>query len=262
MKVHHLNCGCMCPIGASLFPTVFPKKVICHCLLLETKVGLILIDTGFSKSVLEKPKRMGVLYPFLGLQKSSDISAVNQVLRLGFKIEDFTHVIPTHLDVDHAGGISDFPTAKVHASDRELEAVLRPRGIPERARYQGFSIGDLSRWQIHSFDAGENWFGFKAVHAVPQLEDEVLLIPLFGHTRGHYGVAVKNNGKWLFHVGDAYYFHSELNVEKSFSLKLFQRSVHWDFEKAMENQKRLMQLKSAHSSEIQMFSAHDPYEML
>jgi glyoxylase-like metal-dependent hydrolase (beta-lactamase superfamily II) len=29
------------------------------------------------------------------------------------------------------------------------------------------------------------------------------LVPLFGHTRGHCGVAVRTASGWLFHVGDA-----------------------------------------------------------
>jgi hypothetical protein len=29
------------------------------------------------------------------------------------------------------------------------------------------------------------------------------LVPLFGHTRGHCGVAIRNGSGWLFHVGDA-----------------------------------------------------------
>ncbi len=29
------------------------------------------------------------------------------------------------------------------------------------------------------------------------------LVPLFGHTRGHCGVAVRTEQGWLFHAGDA-----------------------------------------------------------
>jgi hypothetical protein len=34
-------------------------------------------------------------------------------------------------------------------------------------------------------------------------EPEMWLIPLFGHARGHCGVAVQTESGWLFHVGDA-----------------------------------------------------------
>ena len=51
MRVHHLNCGCMCPLGGALFDG-FSKgltaQLVCHCLLLETdQHGLVLVDTGF-----------------------------------------------------------------------------------------------------------------------------------------------------------------------------------------------------------------------
>lgn len=43
MKVHHLNCGCMCPVGGAIFDG-FSKGIyahlVCHCLLIETGVRL------------------------------------------------------------------------------------------------------------------------------------------------------------------------------------------------------------------------------
>jgi len=42
------------------------------------------------------------------------------------------------------------------------------------------------------------------VRALPGARDDVLLIPLPGHSRGHCGVAVKTGEGWLLHCGDAY----------------------------------------------------------
>ena len=42
---------------------------------------------------------------------------------------------------------------------------------------------------------------------------QVLLIPLFGHTLGHCGVAVQQGERWLLHVGDAYYLRDELSED-------------------------------------------------
>ncbi len=36
--------------------------------------------------------------------------------RLGYSINDVRHIILTHLDLDHAGGLHDFPNAAVHVS--------------------------------------------------------------------------------------------------------------------------------------------------
>ena len=59
MRVHHLNCGCMCPLGGALFDG-FSKgltaQLVCHCLLLETEQhGLVLVDTGFGSRDVQRP---------------------------------------------------------------------------------------------------------------------------------------------------------------------------------------------------------------
>lgn len=251
----------MCPIGGKLFPQVFPRKVICHCLLVESKDGLILIDTGFAKSVLESPRSMGLLYPFLGLNSPVEDAAVQQIQRLGFAVEDVRHLIPTHLDNDHAGAVVDFPLATVHTSKIELEAAQFPKSLVGRVRYRQFLKPKDQKWQEHIFDRGERWFGFDGVRAIPGTDDEVLLVPLFGHTPGHFAVAVNTGDRWLLHVGDAYYNHSELTIEKTFGLKAFQWIVHSNYRLAMQNQLKLADLHRNHGDEIQIFCAHDPEEM-
>lgn len=58
MRVHHLNCGCMCPLGGALFDGYSRRltaSVVCHCLLIETDTnGLILVDTSALPFVLPK----------------------------------------------------------------------------------------------------------------------------------------------------------------------------------------------------------------
>jgi glyoxylase-like metal-dependent hydrolase (beta-lactamase superfamily II) len=249
----------MCPIGGKLFPSVFPKKVICHCLLIESRSGLVLVDTGFADSVYKNPKSMGLLQPFFGLQHSPEDSALQQIQKLGFQPSDVRHLIPTHLDNDHAGAIDDFPTATVHASNQELQAALNPKGFVENIRYRQFRQKNSSQWKLHSITEGENWFGFQGVRALKGTDDEILLIPLFGHTRGHIGVAAKSDTKWTFHVGDSYYNRAELNLEKPQGLGLFQTIVHHNRTQALENQKRLAELIQR-EKDVEVFCAHDPEE--
>jgi len=53
MRIHHLNCGCMCPYGGALydgFSHGIKAHLVCHCLLIETdNHSLILVDTGFGR---------------------------------------------------------------------------------------------------------------------------------------------------------------------------------------------------------------------
>ena len=58
MRIHHLNCGCMCPVGGRLWDGVSrgpTAQLVCHCLLVETDSGLVLVDTGFGLRDVEEP---------------------------------------------------------------------------------------------------------------------------------------------------------------------------------------------------------------
>ena len=49
--------------------------------------------------------------------------AVRQVEALGFTPEDVTDIVLTHLELDHAGGITDFPQARIHVHEREVREL-------------------------------------------------------------------------------------------------------------------------------------------
>ena len=54
-------------------------------------------------------------------------TAVRQVEALGYSKSDVRHLLLTHLDRDHAGGIPDFPNAKVHVHHREYDMAVTRR---------------------------------------------------------------------------------------------------------------------------------------
>ena len=62
-NIHHLHCGTMCPACAPLVSqTGLQAHIICHCLLLETDRGLVLIDTGLGlQDYLHTQQRLGRL---------------------------------------------------------------------------------------------------------------------------------------------------------------------------------------------------------
>ncbi|GAB3390582.1 hypothetical protein GCM10027514_33960 [Azotobacter armeniacus] len=59
MHVHHLNCGCMCPLGGALvdgFSKGLTASLVCHCLLIVTEHhGLVLVDSGFGSQDVSAP---------------------------------------------------------------------------------------------------------------------------------------------------------------------------------------------------------------
>jgi len=113
-------------------------------------------------------------------------------------------IVLTHGDPDHAGGLADFPAARVHLSVEEHAQLTAGR-----PRYSAAQFAHGPRWETYG-PSPRQWFGLEA-RPIPALAwCDALLIPLFGHTRGHCGVALRDGERWLLHVGDAYYLRAEL----------------------------------------------------
>jgi glyoxylase-like metal-dependent hydrolase (beta-lactamase superfamily II) len=267
LRVHHLNCGTMCPACARLMNGqggwLEPAKLVCHVLLIETpRDGLVLVDTGIGKLDIEDPQRLGK--PFVALTRPRfdfKEAAVNQVKQLGFSVNDVRHIIVTHLDLDHAGGLPDFPNAKVHVFSPEYEAAMHP-DLRSRSRYLPAQWAHSPRWVKYNSGVGERWFGFNNAHPIQGLSEDIMLIPLIGHTRGHCGVAVRGEEGWLLHCGDAYFFRGQLQQtpEMPLGIRLFEQLVQTDRKARIDNLGKLRDLQQSHGHEIQIFSAHDPVE--
>jgi glyoxylase-like metal-dependent hydrolase (beta-lactamase superfamily II) len=208
-----------------------PAPMCCHCLLIEGDDRLILVDTGLGVEDVNYPARLGFLFNAMARPRLEVAeTALRQVADLGFRPNDVCHIVPTHLDLDHAGGIGDFPGAAVHVFAPELRAALNPSSLMERSRYRAVQIAAVKKWAPVEADR-EAWFGFQAVRAIPGTLDEVLLVPLPGHTRGHCGVAARMSYGWLLHCGDAYFHHSEVAAVGGAAppgLRLFERFVNAD----------------------------------
>lgn len=251
MTIRHLNCASMRPLAAA--------PMVAHCLLVERGDGLLLVDTGFGSADCADPKRLGrpfqtVVRPVLDPAET----AVAQVRALGYDPGAVTDIVVTHLDMDHAGGISDFPHARVHVFSDELDAALHPTKR-EEARYLQAQWAHRPQWATHDVP-GDEWFGFSSVTA---LGDDVVLIPLQGHTRGHCGVAVRRpDGGWLLHAGDAYFHASEKLTPPAapFALRAFQVLLAVDNKRRLANQERLRELMRGHADEVTIFCAHDASE--
>jgi len=268
MEVHHLNCATLCPAARKLIngdgSLLEAGEMVAHCLLIETNRELVLVDTGFGFEDIAMPrKRLGS--PFLAMTRPKlreEETAYRQVEALGYDPKDVRHIILTHLDPDHAGGLIDFSWAAVHTTAAEKDAGDHPTWR-ERGRYRRIQWRHGPEWHAGTPD-GESWFGFEAVRDLPGLPPEFLLIPTVGHTRGHAAVAVKASDKWLLHAGDAYFFHGEMDIDNPHctpGLRLFQRILATDNVLRVQNQQRLRDLKRDHGDEVEVFCAHSPEDL-
>lgn len=268
MQIHHLNCGCMCPLGGALFDGFsrgLTAHLVCHCLLIETNQGLVLVDTGFGKQDVQSPyKRLSPFFiHFNNIQFEQKYTAIAQVEQLGFAASDVRHIVLTHLDFDHAGGLEDFPNATVHVMQSELEATRDRRGFINHRRYRPQQWDDVKQWQFYTA-GGEPWFGFEAVRDLQGLPPEILLIPLMGHTQGHAGVAIQTPEGWLLHAGDAYFYRQEMNVANRHctpGLRLYQTLMEVNRKARLHNQDRLYTLSCDRANDVRLFCSHDAIEL-
>lgn len=269
MRVHHLNCGTDCPFGGAIFDGRSHGPLghlVCHCLLIETdNSGLVLVDTGYGLRDVAHPFPR-ISRPFammLNIRLREEETALRQIERLGFSARDVRHIVITHLDFDHAGGLEDFPEATVHLTRTEFETFHSKRqGFVMTQRYRPRQLDEVKHWRTYD-PHGEPWFGFQAVRELEGLPPEILLVPLPGHTFGHAGVAVDGAGGWLLHAGDAYFYRDEVRRPDrrcTPGLRAYQTMMEVDRTARLENQQRLRRLSLEQGPGVRLICAHDTVE--
>jgi glyoxylase-like metal-dependent hydrolase (beta-lactamase superfamily II) len=172
-------------------------RIVCHVLLCELPDRLVLVDTGFGTADVADPAgRLGPARRLLRARLASAETAVRQVEALGFAAGDVRDVVLTHFDLDHVGGLADFPEATVHVLADEWDAATRPRAR-ERQRYRPVQWAHGPKVRTYSAD-GEPWEGRPAARELDGLGADFALVPMAGHTRGHAVVAVRSDAHgWL-----------------------------------------------------------------
>lgn len=195
MSIRLLNCfTCNARIGN--------LKTGMVCPLIETDDGLVLVDTGLGLDDYADPSWMTRLFRILTFMPfDPNEAAVNRIRELGYQPEDVKHILLTHMHFDHCSGLADFPHAKVHVHRREYEA---------------FTDGKILHWNEYAYipryiahqpefvlyeTADSKWYDFDAIRL--PFAPEMYFVPLFGHSRGLCGVAVKTSNGWFFHASDA-----------------------------------------------------------
>jgi glyoxylase-like metal-dependent hydrolase (beta-lactamase superfamily II) len=258
MKIHHLNCGSVRQIDPT-YDGLPSAAAVNHCLLVQTGSGLVLVETGLGLDDIRNPAdTLGAAWVQMAEPAlDEDETALRQIERLGFSAADVQHVLVTHLDVDHCGGLPDFPHATVHVLAAELRAATSEA---PSFRYRPAHWAHGPQWRTYE-STDDQWFGFDAIQPAG-LPEEIKLVPLGGHTAGHTGIAVHDGSRWLLHCGDAYYYHRELaaDPEPHPILDIVQTSSEVDHGERVTTQARLRALARDHADEVTLFSAHDPWE--
>lgn len=171
---------------------------------------IVLVDVGWSEATCEDPSReLGALRKrTLGVVLRAGDSALSQLGARGISKDRVTHIVATHLHLDHIGGAVDFPNAEVVCGAAEYPAWK------ERSS-SGYRPKDLSAsGKIRPVDVS---------HPVDLFGDgSIVLVNAPGHTRGGLFVGINSHGARYVHVGDAAY--QEWEYQKG-SATLFARTL-------------------------------------
>ncbi len=195
MKIRYLNCF---TCNARL-PSHWHTGTL--CLLLETSQSLVLIDTGPGQNdYIHPPGILRTLRTITKVPGGPEETALQQIQKLGYHAQDVSDMILTHMHFDHCGGLPDFPHANVHVHRQEYEAFYGSRRHWTELAYVRQHVAHQPNFVLYE-DRSEKWFDFSAIRL--PFDPEIWLVPLFGHTRGHCGVAIWTGEAWLFHVADA-----------------------------------------------------------
>lgn len=270
VAVHHLNCCTIrVPGGHAMIGTgslLGRAEGVTHCVLVETSEGLLLIDTGMGRQDCLSPTPfMRWMIAVGGYPRDLDETAHAQVQRLGYRIEDVRHVALTHSHFDHAGGLPDFPEAQVHLYAGEYEAITQPRDMYERYPYRREHWAHGPHWVPHALE-GDEWYGMPCTPYVDLGGARFCFVPLIGHTRGHSGVALQVEGRWLLHCGDAYTYHGDVDPVHPHHpphSRLVRRLFHLNkaFHQIGVHSPRLRSLLREHGDEVTLTCSHDPHDL-
>jgi glyoxylase-like metal-dependent hydrolase (beta-lactamase superfamily II) len=257
----------MCPLAGRLFGDEYGLRergrMVAHCLLIETeRDGLVLVDTGFGTRDCDGKTPLSAAFKrFVGPTLDHAETAIAQVRALGHRADDVRHVVVSHLDLDHAGGLCDFPAARIHLHAREHAQALARRTMRDRNRYIQAHWSHGPRWELYQED-GDTWRGLPAVTKLRGLDADIGLLPMHGHTYGHSAVIARDGARWLVYAGDAYFHRDTVHGGGSapVGFAAFERLVATDEAKRRASVAALRELRRAHA-DVAIFSAHDVREL-
>lgn len=238
-----IDCGPMRPRGLNIIAGTYVT-------LFERKHGWVMIDSGYGTADMCHPNLTTRLFcTMMRTPLKEENCAIRQLPAYQIDPENVTDILLTHLHLDHAGGICDFPRAKIHLLKSELEAARNHSGRLAIG-YNPRHWQQHRHWQVYQ-EPNASWFGFPAI-VIPDMHPDVLFIPAPGHSRGHAMVAFQTGQGWVLQSGSAGYpAYDEDETRQARAPAWFKRWLMGNYSA------RLQALWQAHHDEITFLSSHE-----
>jgi N-acyl homoserine lactone hydrolase len=167
--------------------------------------GPVLVDTGMHPSVAEDPKEnLGAFGDRIyELRMTTDQGIRAQVKARGVDPDAIKTVVMTHLHLDHASGVSEFPAATFVVDGREWESASKG-GVTKGYHHNHFDR-DYD-WRLLDYDADDVSSHETFGRTFDLFGDGSLrLLSTPGHTLGHQSVLLRLSGGEALLTGDAAY---------------------------------------------------------
>ncbi|KAA6460411.1 MBL fold metallo-hydrolase [Acidobacteria bacterium AB60] len=175
-------------------------------LLIRHPKGSVLIDVGnsshFQDEIADYPFLSHLHFEILTGGKSAAHRAPDVLRSSGIDPSTLSAVLPSHVHMDHAGGVMDLHDVPVLLSPEELDFAKKHRDtrtiqvVPEHAReiQTRAHLLDFQPKPYETFDESADLFG----------DGSVVVVKLPGHTPGSVGTFINlSPAQRIFHVGDA-----------------------------------------------------------
>ncbi len=200
--------------------------------------GAILIDTGMHQSVAVDPKqnlgRVGARAFAMRMEQSDAVAA--QLRERGIDHSDIRLVAMTHLHLDHASAMSDFPEATFVMTKREWEAATEPRGWAHGYRREQFD--HAFDYRLLDFEAADVDSYATFGRSADLLGDgSIRAVYTPGHTLGHMSLVLRLREREVLVAGDAIFTRRTLEEgippwrvedEHLFHRSLKEIQLYWD----------------------------------
>lgn len=167
-----------------------------RCFLLEHPTrGLILIDTGYGRDLIESTKKgiFSIYRALLPVTYSPKDSVVAQLAQDGISLKDLSYLIVTHFHPDHIGALPEFAEVPwIYRSDilNQLMHFSKLRGLKHgfiRPLVPSIPKGSIA---ISAECFIEKWNSFVSIDLFG--DGSLHLIDLPGHALGQMGVATQD----------------------------------------------------------------------
>lgn len=212
--------------------------------LIEHEKGKVLYDTGNALEVAkDKIKHWGegVVAAYDPVM-TEDQYVVNQLATIGVKPEDITHVIFSHLHLDHAGGCGEFPNAIYFVQRVEMQWAY----VPDFYQAGAYIRADFDKPELNWYLLEGDTEDFYDVFGDGKLQ--IVFTP--GHTPGHQSLLVNldNWGPTLL-TGDSCYTTEILEGDVLPGLV-------YSPPDAVKSVKKMRNLRRVHG--VRIITGHDP----